>query len=128
MPHEEAGTPTAEGEMSCESSPVRFLFDQRLYPFCLVAAWKHSFVSQCLSVVHDQAFGARPPSYKTLQELDKKVRSYYVPPSLQVPGFGGTKVGPDIDQPTTELTMQRYIAFAIKEISKTIILRHVVSR
>jgi hypothetical protein len=73
--------------------------------------------------VHDQAFGARPPSYKTLQELDKKVRSYYVPPSLQVPGFGGAKVGPEIDQPTTELTMQRYTAFAIKEMSEYIIFQ-----
>lgn len=46
------------------------------------------------------------------------MRSYYVPPSLQVPGFGGVKVGVELEQPTTELTMQRYIAFAIKEISE----------
>lgn len=85
----------------------------------LVAAWKHRFCSQCLSVVHDQAFGARTPNYKTLQELDKKVRMFYVPPSLQVPGFGGAKIGVDVDQPTVELTMQRYIAFAIREISQS---------
>ncbi|GLB43428.1 putative fungal specific transcription factor [Lyophyllum shimeji] len=81
------------------------------------AAWKHRFASQCLSVVHDQAFGARPPNYKAIQDLDRKVRSWYVPPSLQVPGFGGAKIGAEVEQPTIELTMQRYIAFAIKEIT-----------
>ncbi|RDB15770.1 putative transcriptional regulatory protein C1F7.11c [Hypsizygus marmoreus] len=81
------------------------------------AAWKHRFSSQCLSQVHDQAFGAKAPNYKVIQELDRKVRSWYIPPSLQVPGFGGTKIGAELEQPTVELTMQRYIAFAIKEIT-----------
>ncbi|KAG6888567.1 hypothetical protein C0995_007356 [Termitomyces sp. Mi166 len=80
------------------------------------AAWKHRFASQCLSVVHDQAFGARPPNYKAIQDLDKRVRQWYVPPTLQVPGFGGTKPGVELEQPSVELTFQRYIAFAIKEI------------
>ncbi|KAK7056210.1 hypothetical protein VNI00_002762 [Paramarasmius palmivorus] len=80
-------------------------------------AWKHAFCHECLSVVHDQVFGARPPSYKTIQDMDKKVRNYYVPPSLQVPGFGGVKLNLEVDQPSMELTMQRHIAFAIKEIS-----------
>lgn len=80
-------------------------------------AWKHRFTYECLSNVHDQAFGARTPNYKVIQELDKKVRSYYVPPSLQVPGFGGSKVGAEVERPTVELTMQRYITFAIKEIT-----------
>ncbi|TFK39379.1 fungal-specific transcription factor domain-containing protein [Crucibulum laeve] len=81
------------------------------------AAWKHRFSAQCLSVVHDQAFGTRTPNYKVIQELDRKVRQWYIPPSLQVPGFGGAKVGAEIEQPSIELTMQRYIAFAIKEIT-----------
>ncbi|KAL0566479.1 hypothetical protein V5O48_015534 [Marasmius crinis-equi] len=82
------------------------------------AAWKHGFCQDCLSVVHDQVLvSARPPSYKTIQEMDKKVRLYYVPPSLQVPGFGGVKYSREPEQPSTELTMQRYIAFAIKEMS-----------
>jgi hypothetical protein len=82
-----------------------------------VSAWKHRFSSQCLSVVHDEAFGARTPDYKTIQELSEKVCTFYVPPSLQVPGFGGVKIGAELEQPTTELTMQRYTAFSIKEIS-----------
>ncbi|KAJ7460579.1 fungal-specific transcription factor domain-containing protein [Mycena latifolia] len=81
------------------------------------AAWKHGWSSECLSVVHDRVFGARAPTYGTVQELDKKVRAYYVPPSLQVPGFGGAKLTAEPEQPTIELTMQRYCSFAIKEIT-----------
>lgn len=69
--------------------------------------------------MHDQAFGARTPNYKLIQELDKKVRTWYVPPSLQVPGFGGAKpASSEVEQPSVQLTMQRYITFAIKEMSK----------
>ncbi|KAJ7695125.1 fungal-specific transcription factor domain-containing protein [Mycena rosella] len=81
------------------------------------AAWKHGWSSECLSVVHDQVFGARAPAYATVQQLDKKVRAYYVPPSLQVPGFGGAKLTAEPEQPTIELTMQRYCSFAIKEMA-----------
>ncbi|KAJ7594322.1 fungal-specific transcription factor domain-containing protein [Mycena floridula] len=100
MPHPSSKGPRGEVEMS-------------------FSAWKHAFCSQCLSIVHDQAFGARPPSYKTVLTLEKKVRLFYVPPSLQVPGFGGVSksLGTEPEQPTTELTMQRYITFAIKEIT-----------
>ncbi|KAL5492320.1 hypothetical protein ACEPAI_3767 [Sanghuangporus weigelae] len=81
-------------------------------------AWKHRFSSECLSVVHDQVFGARTPSYATVTELDKRVRSYYIPPSLQVPGFGGASmytIGGK--QPSMSLTMQRHIILAIKEVT-----------
>lgn len=81
------------------------------------AAWKHGWASKCLSFVHDQVFGARAPTYRTVQELDQKVRAYYIPPSLQVPGFGGAKLTAEPLQPTIELTMQKYCSFAIKEIA-----------
>ncbi|EGO23157.1 hypothetical protein SERLADRAFT_471933 [Serpula lacrymans var. lacrymans S7.9] len=81
------------------------------------AAWKHRFSSQCLSTVQDQAFGARTPSYKTIQQLDRQVREFYLPPSLQVPGFGNSKIGKEVEQPSIQLTMQRYLAFAIREIT-----------
>ena len=67
--------------------------------------------------MHEQGFGARPPNYKTIQDLDKKVRSFYVPPSLRVPGFGGAKMI-ELSPPTVQLTMQRHIVFAIREISE----------
>ncbi|KAF5336144.1 hypothetical protein D9611_006191 [Ephemerocybe angulata] len=98
LPHETTTTPTGEVEMS-------------------FAAWKHKFSAECLSVVHDQVFGTRRPTYDTIQELDKKVREWYVPPSLMVPGFGNAKIGTEVEQPSIELTMQRYVGFAIKEIT-----------
>jgi hypothetical protein len=69
-----------------------------------------------MSVVHDQVFGARTPNYKVLQQLDRKVRDFYTPLSLQVPGFGGPMT--DVDSVPVFLTLQRYIGFAIREMSK----------
>ncbi|OJT09635.1 hypothetical protein TRAPUB_13888 [Trametes pubescens] len=81
------------------------------------AAWKHRFSFKCLAVVHERAFGATVPRYTIINELDKKIRDWYIPPSLRVPGFGGASMeGPHV-QPPIELTMQRYIAFAIKEMT-----------
>ncbi|KAJ7050558.1 fungal-specific transcription factor domain-containing protein [Mycena amicta] len=97
LPHESTTNQAGEVEMS-------------------FAAWKHAWASECLSVVHDRVFGARPPAYSTVLELDKKVRSYYVPPSLQVPGFA-TSTSVEPDSASIELTMQRYCAFGIKEIA-----------
>ena len=68
-----------------------------------------------MSVVHDQVFGARTPNYKILQQLDRKVRDFYTPPSLQVPGFGGPMA--DVDAVPVFLTLQRYVGFAIREMS-----------
>ncbi|KAH9479634.1 putative transcriptional regulatory protein C1F7.11c [Psilocybe cubensis] len=101
MPHETTKNSAGEIEMS-------------------FAAWKHRFVSQCLSIVHDEGFGTRTPSYKVVQDLDRKVRNWYFPPSLQVPGFGAAAklVSTEVEQPTVQLTMQRYTAFAIKEMCK----------
>ncbi|KAI0763750.1 hypothetical protein BD413DRAFT_483629 [Trametes elegans] len=82
------------------------------------AAWKHRFSFRCLAAVHERAFGATVPRYSVIGELDKKVRDFYVPPSLRVPGFGGAPLeGPAGAPPPVELTMQRYIGFAIKEIT-----------
>ena len=71
-----------------------------------------------MSVVHDQVFGARTPNYKVLQQLDRKVRDFYTPPSLQVPGFGGAMA--DLDAVPVYLTLQRYVGFAIREMSKLV--------
>jgi len=68
-----------------------------------------------MSVIHDQVFGARTPNYKVLQQLDRKVRDFYTPPSLQVPGFGGPMT--DVDSVPVYVTLQRYIGFAIREMT-----------
>lgn len=52
-------------------------------------------------------------------ELDKRVQKYYIPPSLQVPGFGGAPMYTAGEAPPSmRLTMQRYIILAIKEVSE----------
>ncbi|KAI0065627.1 hypothetical protein BV25DRAFT_1714330 [Artomyces pyxidatus] len=78
-------------------------------------SWKHRFCSQVLSIVHDQAFGARTPNYRVIQQLDRKTRDFYTPPSLQVPGFGGPMA--EVEPAPAQLTLQRYVGFAIKEIT-----------
>ncbi|KZV61636.1 hypothetical protein PENSPDRAFT_759311 [Peniophora sp. CONT] len=77
--------------------------------------WKHKFVAEVQSQVHDLAFCARPVSYKTIQELDHKCRTFPFPPSLQIAGFGGHHI--DKEPPPTTLVLQRYIAHAIWEIT-----------
>ena len=49
-------------------------------------------------------------------ELDKKIREFYLPPSLRVRGCGGNKVDTG-NPPTYEQDLQSYCAFAIREIS-----------
>ncbi|KZV60708.1 hypothetical protein PENSPDRAFT_659412 [Peniophora sp. CONT] len=77
--------------------------------------WKHKFVAEVQSQVHDLAFCARPASYKTIQELDHKCRTFPFPPSLQIAGFGGHHI--DKEPPPMTLVLQRYIAHAIWEIT-----------
>lgn len=117
--------PWVAGGPSLHSTPTLQTFQRT------VDAWKHRFSSECLSIVHDQVFGARTPSYSTIMELDKRVRNYSVPPSLQVPGFGGSNgytlasvsmgggsMNGGQETPSMALTMQRHIILAIKEVSE----------
>jgi hypothetical protein len=78
-------------------------------------AWKHRFSSECLSVLHDQAFGAKNPTYTTVLQLDRKLRAFPVPPVLQVAGFGNSEPREGGFPETVMLTMQRHIVLAIRE-------------
>lgn len=72
-----------------------------------------------MSVVHDQAFGAKTPTYATVLQLDRKLRAFPVPSALQVAGFG-VSTGP-ADTHYSEsvmLMLQRHIVLAIREMSK----------
>lgn len=100
-------------------SPLFLCVYQMLTFVASVQLWKYRFSSQCMSVVHDQVFGARTPNYKVLQQLDRKVRDFYTPSSLQVPGFGGPMT--DVESVPVFLTLQRYIGFAIREMSKSVV-------
>ncbi|KAF9072624.1 fungal-specific transcription factor domain-containing protein [Rhodocollybia butyracea] len=78
-------------------------------------AWKHKFFGECLASIWDRAFGAHALSYAVIKRLDEQVRAYYVPPSLRMPGLGGTKLDSDIhNPPTPALTLARHFLIALK--------------
>ena len=115
---QEATDENGEKDMGCEIFLIRMGLSHT-DSFSRVQLWKYRFSSQCMSVIHDQVFGARTPNYKVLQQLDRKVRDFYTPPSLQVPGFGGPMT--DVGAVPVDLTLQRYIGFAIREMSKLVV-------
>ncbi|KAI0044511.1 hypothetical protein FA95DRAFT_1522724, partial [Auriscalpium vulgare] len=82
-------------------------------------AWKHRFTSECMSFVHDQAFGAKTPTYATILQLDRKLRAYIVPPVLQIAGFGSSSAEPKLGPypETTPLILQRHIVLAVREMN-----------
>ncbi|KAJ6624997.1 fungal-specific transcription factor domain-containing protein [Mycena sp. CBHHK59/15] len=80
-------------------------------------AWKHKFCSECMILLHDQAFGAKTPTYATVLQLDRKMRSFPVPPILQVAGFGSSEPRPGGFPDTIMLTLQRHIVLAIREMN-----------
>ena len=79
-----------------------------------------------MSIVHDQAFGAKTPSYQTILQLDRKLRAFPVPSVLQIAGFGSSPNAAAVDESgmmiahpdSLGLIMQRHIVLAIREMSK----------
>ncbi|TFK39369.1 fungal-specific transcription factor domain-containing protein [Crucibulum laeve] len=80
-------------------------------------AWKHRFASECMNQLHDQAFGAKMPTYATVLQLDRRMRAFPVPPVLQVAGFGSSEPRPGGFPETIMLTLQRHIVLAIREMN-----------
>ncbi|KAF7370826.1 Fungal-trans domain-containing protein [Mycena sanguinolenta] len=80
-------------------------------------AWKHRFCSETMILLHDQAFGAKTPTYATVLQLDRKMRAFPVPPILQVAGFGNSEPRPGGFPETIMLTLQRHIVLAIREMN-----------
>ncbi|KDQ61622.1 hypothetical protein JAAARDRAFT_204099 [Jaapia argillacea MUCL 33604] len=82
-------------------------------------AWKHKFVSDCMSIVHDQAFGAKAPTYATVLQLDRKLRAFLVPNVLQMAGFGTSQpeMRPDSYPQSVPLMLQRHVVLAIREMN-----------
>ncbi|KAF8630741.1 hypothetical protein AX17_005336 [Amanita inopinata Kibby_2008] len=78
-------------------------------------AWKHRFASECMNILHDQAFGAKMPTYATVLQLDRKMRAFPVPPHLQVTCYGSSSSESVPD--TVMLTLQRHIVLAIREMN-----------
>ncbi|KAF9820900.1 hypothetical protein IEO21_01127 [Rhodonia placenta] len=77
--------------------------------------WKHRFTSECMNSVYDQAFGAKTPTYKTVLQLDRKLRSFPVPSQLQIAGFGGTETRVNNYSDSVPLILQRHTVLALRE-------------
>ncbi|KAH9946509.1 hypothetical protein B0H21DRAFT_693617 [Amylocystis lapponica] len=77
--------------------------------------WKHKFISECMGSVYDQAFGAKTPTYNTVLQLDRRLRSYPVPQLLQIAGFGSSDSRLDAYNDSVPLVLQRHTVLAIRE-------------
>ncbi|THH15615.1 hypothetical protein EW146_g4890 [Bondarzewia mesenterica] len=81
-------------------------------------AWKHRFSSVGMSVVHDQAFGAKTPTYATILQLDRKLRACPVPPILQIAGFGNsTESQLNLIPEPVSMILQRHLVLAVREMN-----------
>jgi hypothetical protein len=69
-------------------------------------------------VVHEYVLSGRKQSYKTILELDKKIREFYVPPSLRVPGFEKIPADASERPPSFKVCAERYDVFSAKLFSK----------
>lgn len=70
-----------------------------------VHAWKYKF-SECLNLVHIQAYSAIPPSYATVMDLNSQLEAF--------PIFGFPAYGPS-GNATAEIIMQRHMSKSIKQ-------------
>ena len=72
--------------------------------------------------MYDQAFGAKMPTYNTVLQLDRKLRSFPVPQLLQIAGFGSSdsRTGSSFD--SVPLILQRHLVLAIRESSTSGVL------
>jgi hypothetical protein len=124
LPHFDCKMPhlnDSSDEQSCKRiflTRHRMLADLCMFLFFQDNAWKHRFSSECMSMLHDQAFGAKMPAYPTVLQLDRKLRAFPVPPVLQVAGFGSSEPRQGGFPDTVMLTLQRHIVLAIREMSK----------
>ncbi|OBZ66412.1 GTP-binding protein Rho3 [Grifola frondosa] len=77
--------------------------------------WKHKFTSECMNQVYDQAFGAKTPTNSVVQQLDRRLRGFAVPPSLQIAGFGSSESRLGTYYESVPLILQRHTVLAIRE-------------
>lgn len=98
--------------MSCPLLLTMALRDRDNNVQTSVLAWKHRFCAECLSVVQEQVFGARVPSYALLQQLDKLVRNFYIPPSLRMRTGNAQR---DSEHPSSKLVLQRHTLSLLRE-------------
>ncbi|KAI0051576.1 hypothetical protein FA95DRAFT_1485275 [Auriscalpium vulgare] len=54
-------------------------------------AWTYRYSAACLSIAVQRAFAVRTPSYNSLLQLDKRIRTFPIPSHLQSPGQDASK-------------------------------------
>ncbi|KAF5361920.1 hypothetical protein D9756_002271 [Leucocoprinus leucothites] len=77
-------------------------------------AWKHRFTSECISLLHDQAFGARGATYANTLQLDKRIRAFPIPPVLEL-SLVSSESSPPGYSVNTALALQRHVVVALRE-------------
>jgi hypothetical protein len=68
--------------------------------------------------MHDACFGAKPPSYATIERFDDLARNFYIPPSLRIPGFPGGAGNDPTQDISDDRSLQSFMTLAIRETSK----------
>ena len=68
-----------------------------------------------MNLVYDQAFGAKTPTYSTVLQLDRKLRGFAVPASLQIAGFGNSESRVGNYYESVPLILQRHVVLAVRE-------------
>ena len=71
-----------------------------------------------MNLVYDQAFGAKMPTYSTMLQLDRTLRGFAVPASLQIAGFGNSESRVGSLYESVPLILQRHLVLAIRETSE----------
>ncbi|KAJ3573580.1 hypothetical protein NP233_g2337 [Leucocoprinus birnbaumii] len=77
--------------------------------------WKHQFTSECISQLHDQAYGAKGPTYAKTMELDRMIREFPTPSILELPTLGVESSPGPCEYPDITLSLQRHVVVAICE-------------
>lgn len=79
--------------------------------------WKYEFVKETISVVLEQTLTAETPQYRTILELDRKVREKRLPPHLNV------FMSPEEEHFTPSVYMRGCILGQFRAVSKFSILK-----
>jgi hypothetical protein len=79
---------------------------------------KYTYSEMLLGTLNE-AFGAERPSYDTILKLDKRIRDFNMPASMQVPGLDNmhASVPGSLDQIDLTHSMQRHALFCNREVT-----------
>lgn len=99
--------------------PVTFVLKHILSCFTDLS-FKHRWTTECLAVLHNEAYGSKTPTHATVMRLDRTIRSFAMPIIYQKTPEGGQ----DGEEPPEYLNsitflLQRASALAGREICET---------